>query len=67
MSKFESNRARDQVSIARLNQLGWHVILLWECATKPSGPVVAKIVSRVAACLPGRSLRQANAQAIIST
>lgn len=50
-SKIETNQARDQAVIARLNQLGWHVILVWECATRHSGIGLPEIVHRVSACL----------------
>lgn len=53
-SKIEANRARDQAAIVKLNQLGWHVILIWECATRPSGIGLPEIVHRVSTCLTER-------------
>ena len=29
--KLERNRRRDEVNVARLHELGWHVLVLWEC------------------------------------
>lgn len=32
--KLERNRRRDEVSTARLRDLGWCVLIVWECQTK---------------------------------
>lgn len=32
--KFESNVARDKRNIRDLDQLGWRIIVVWECETK---------------------------------
>ena len=32
--KLERNVERDASNIARLDQLGWHVLIVWECETK---------------------------------
>jgi DNA mismatch endonuclease, patch repair protein len=32
--KLERNRLRDEVSLARLHELGWRVLVVWECETK---------------------------------
>lgn len=32
-AKFAANRARDARSIRSLRRLGFHVVLIWECAT----------------------------------
>lgn len=50
-AKIEANRARDQVVLAKLNQLGWHVIVVWECATRPSGPGLPEVIRRISVCL----------------
>jgi DNA mismatch endonuclease (patch repair protein) len=34
--KLEGNRARDEKVRAELEELGWTVIEVWECQTKPS-------------------------------
>lgn len=31
IAKLEGNRARDQVNQKRLEELGWKVVILWEC------------------------------------
>ncbi len=49
--KIKQNQDRDLVNIAQLNKLGWHVILVWECTTRPSGIGVSKIIGRISACL----------------
>lgn len=35
-AKLEGNRARDEKSSLRLNELGWRVIIVWECETTPT-------------------------------
>lgn len=35
-TKLEGNRARDEKSRLRLNELGWRVIIVWECETTPT-------------------------------
>ncbi|HMM37281.1 MAG TPA: very short patch repair endonuclease [Desulfovibrio sp.] len=32
--KFEANRRRDNANISRLNELGWRVLVIWECQIK---------------------------------
>ena len=32
--KLARNRQRDQASIARLRELGWEVLVVWECETR---------------------------------
>lgn len=32
--KLYSNRDRDQISIRRLKERGWRVMIVWECATR---------------------------------
>ena len=34
--KIESNAARDQSNIAQLHDLGWEVMVIWECETHKS-------------------------------
>lgn len=34
-SKIEGNVERDQINIAKLENLGWHVIEIWQCQLKP--------------------------------
>ncbi|MEX0382791.1 very short patch repair endonuclease [Spiribacter sp. 1M153] len=33
-SKIETNRIRDQKNNARLRELGWRVLIIWECALR---------------------------------
>lgn len=35
LNKINGNMKKDTDSIARLQQLGWKVIVVWECALKP--------------------------------
>ncbi len=49
--KIKSNQDRDLSSITQLNKLGWHVILVWECSTRPSGIGVSHIIRRISADL----------------
>lgn len=57
LAKIEANRARDARDIEKLNQLGWRVILIWECATKASGPCLPEVINRVAECLSGHTVQ----------
>ena len=36
---IERNRRRDEASIARLHELGWGVLIAWECDAKCAGAV----------------------------
>jgi DNA mismatch endonuclease (patch repair protein) len=36
-AKISGNRARDEVSIAKLTAMGWRVGIVWECALKGRG------------------------------
>lgn len=51
MSKIKANKLRDLTAIARLSQLGWHVIVIWECATRPDGLKASELVQRVSTFL----------------
>jgi DNA mismatch endonuclease (patch repair protein) len=47
--KLERNRRRDEVNIARLRELGWRVLVVWECNTKDTtrlGKALAKYLGR---------------------
>lgn len=57
-AKITSNQTRDLAVICHLNQQGWHVIQVWECAMKPSGLGLAEIVTKISACLTGQLLHQ---------
>lgn len=32
--KLEANRRRDEENVSRLNELGWRVLVIWECQMK---------------------------------
>ena len=34
LPKLERNKARDEANIAKLKEMGWNVIVLWECEIK---------------------------------
>ena len=38
LPKLESNKARDEANIAKLKEMGWNVIVLWECEIKDDFP-----------------------------
>jgi DNA mismatch endonuclease, patch repair protein len=42
--KIEGNCVRDQRDIALLLQLGWRVLIIWECAIKNQSPEKIKIM-----------------------
>lgn len=41
--KLEANQARDQVNIARLEEMGWRVLVIWECELRDVDTLVAKL------------------------
>ncbi|MEM9659860.1 MAG: very short patch repair endonuclease [Planctomycetota bacterium] len=45
-SKFERNVRRDRSNQRRLRRMGWGVMVVWECQTRPR--VVAKLERRLA-------------------
>ena len=34
-NKFRRNIERDQLAIDRLNEMGWNVLVVWECEISP--------------------------------
>ncbi len=50
-SKIKATQDRDLVSMTQLNKLGWHIILVWECTTRPPGIGIPYIVRQISACL----------------
>jgi len=50
-TKIEANQARDTNNIAKLNQLGWQVILIWECAIRADSQGLPEIISKAAGAL----------------
>jgi DNA mismatch endonuclease, patch repair protein len=52
-TKLEENRRRDARNIAALKELGWHVVIIWECETRdPEKLAVA--LDRIHLFVPGR-------------
>lgn len=41
--KLESNRARDELNIARLAEMGWRVLVVWECELWDTEAVTKKL------------------------
>ena len=35
-NKIEGNKERDEKNYHLLNEMGWHIIVVWECELKPS-------------------------------
>lgn len=44
-SKIESNRARDERNIHQLKELGWRVMIVWECELRDLAGVKDKILA----------------------
>lgn len=44
-AKVEANRRRDEASLLRLDQLGWRIACVWECALKGPGRLTMTEVS----------------------
>lgn len=42
-TKLENNRKRDEANLARLNDLGWDALIIWECQTRDREAVQARI------------------------
>ncbi|MBI2240939.1 MAG: DNA mismatch endonuclease Vsr [Magnetospirillum gryphiswaldense] len=43
--KFERNVARDRLKETALREMGWQVIVVWECETKATEILAAKLVA----------------------
>ena len=41
--KLENNRKRDEANLARLRDLGWQTLVIWECETGDHGALEARI------------------------
>lgn len=48
LEKISQNRARDKLVIKQLLDTGWHVLIVWECSLKPSGPGVSAVTEQLA-------------------
>jgi len=56
-NKIGANQQRDQTVSGLLLELGWSVIVIWECATRPGGMTPGAIAEKVRSLL-GDNLRQ---------
>jgi DNA mismatch endonuclease (patch repair protein) len=65
-AKIEANRARDARNIAELQQSGWRIILIWECAIRSGPPGLNDIITRLGKVLYG-SADQSDAGVTIIT
>ena len=45
--KFEENVARDARNEAALRDLGWRVVVIWECETRDQGAVRARLLAHL--------------------
>ncbi|MFN3727375.1 MAG: very short patch repair endonuclease [Allosphingosinicella sp.] len=41
--KFEENVARDAARVRELEALGWGILVIWECETKPAADLQARL------------------------
>ena len=49
-AKFEENTARDNRNYAMLKELGWKVVVIWECETQSLSELTVLITKLVSAC-----------------
>ena len=49
-AKFEENTARDNRNYAQLKELGWRVVVIWECETQSLSELTVLITKLVSAC-----------------
>jgi len=47
--KFEANKTRDEAQLANLRELGWDVLIIWECETRDPGLLFPKLLDFLAA------------------
>lgn len=66
LAKITANQTRDRIVSEKLTALGWDVILIWECATRTSGPGLPEVVRRVTDCIAGRAVRPDHCVTVIS-
>jgi len=46
-AKFEANRSRDEQKIEALHNLGWRVIVVWECETRSIEKLAERLVAEL--------------------
>lgn len=59
-SKLQTNRQRDMAEIQKLRDLGWRVMVIWECSMRKSGAVLEDALDKVA-CRAARFLESRKA------
>lgn len=47
MKKFESNKKRDRAVERNLRELGWKVIVIWECETRENNKMLDRVNSLI--------------------
>lgn len=55
VQKIDANKARDQSSTSKLLELGWNVIIIWECITRKVRKEPSSIISKVKSILDQRN------------
>jgi DNA mismatch endonuclease, patch repair protein len=53
--KFAQNIARDQRAKRKLNRLGWHVLVIWECQTGDGWKLPRRLQQKLARAQPEES------------
>lgn len=53
INKLQRNKARDEENIKKLHELGWEVLVLWECELRSSDVLVMKIANYLGATRAG--------------
>ncbi len=56
--KLERNRRRDDVNVARLRQMGWDVLIVWECETRVAAKLSDLLKQRLSSAIAGREAVQ---------
>lgn len=46
-SKFRKNRARDRRKIKDLQELGWHVVVVWECELRDRAALAKRLIKSI--------------------
>ena len=49
-SKLEKNKLRDSENLAKLQELGWEVLVVWECETEEAAGLPGRIMSFLEDC-----------------
>lgn len=65
--KLEKNRERDQVQVKKLQELGWRVLIIWECITRQTHLRLALQERMVAAICGMQAYTEVPSQALVAT